>query len=163
LDKWLKLRIFKTFINIAVRVVNVFTPRVQATWPQSKIASNVFEKLYKAYRIEVFCGRFDGVSYQTVARLKDKNFLRVLQATEKLLLYLGETDRYYRQWLGLAFLLTAKELQKQLTNLTYEELLTLVKAQWELDMTGAFPQEFFDAHKEEFQKILLANYLMNIA
>jgi hypothetical protein len=163
MDRWLKLHIFKTFFNFSVRVLGALTPKVEATWPQSKIVSNVFAKLYRAHEVEAFCGRFDDVPYQSLARLKDKNFLRTLQLTEKLLLYLGEMDRYYRQWLGLAFLLTEDELKKHRESMTYESFLDLVKAQWEFDMTGAFPREFFNAYKDEFQKILLANFLINIA
>jgi hypothetical protein len=163
MDRWLKLHIFKTFFNLCVRVANLAVPKAEATWPQSQIVKDVFQKLYNAHRIEAFCGRFDDVPYQSLARLKDKNFLRTLQLTEKLLLYLGEMDRYYRQWLGLAFLLTKDELKKQQESMTYEDFLELVKAQWVFDMTGAFPREFFNAHKDEFQKILLSNFLIGIA
>jgi hypothetical protein len=163
MDRWLKLHIFKTFFNASVRLLNLATPKVEATWPQNKIVTNVFAKLYQAHKIEAFCGRFDDVPYQNLVSLKDKNFLRVLQLTEKLLLYLGEMDRYYRQWLGLAFLLTEDELKQQREALAYEDFLSLVKAQWEFNMRGAVPEEYFNAHKEDFLNIVLANFLMNLA
>lgn len=163
MDRWLKLHIFKTFFNASVRILNLATPKVEATWPQSKIVSNVFVKLYNTHKIEAFCGRFDDVPYQNLAKLKDKNFFRVLQLTEKLLLYLGEMDRYYRQWLGFVFLLTEDELKRQKEALTYQDFFGLVKAQWEFNMGGAVPEEYFNAHKEDFLDIVLANFLMNLA
>lgn len=162
MDRWLKLHIFKTFFNASVRLLNLVTPKAEATWPQSKIVSDVFVKLYQAHKIEAFCGRFDDVPYQNLVSLKDKNFLRVLQLTEKLLLYFGEMDRYYRQWLGLAFLLTEDELKRQREALAYEDFFGLVKAQWEFNMRGAVPEEYFNAHKEDFLNMVLANFLMNL-
>jgi hypothetical protein len=163
MDRWLKLSLFKTFLNLGVRVANLAVPRAEATWPQSKITKNVFAKLYRAHRIEAYCGRFDDFPLQPFDKLKDKNFLRVLRLSEKLLLYLGEMDRYYRQWLGVALLLAEDELKKAQESMTYEEFLKLVRDQWEFDVTGAFPKEFFDTHKNLFQKILLTNFLASIA
>jgi hypothetical protein len=162
MDKWLKLHIFKTFLNACVRIANFIIPRVEPTWPQSRILRRSFARMRKAFAVEAYCGRFDDVPYQTVSCLRDKHFLRVLDVSEKLLLYLGEMDRYYRQWLGVAFLLAEEEMSRLRESMTYEEFLSLVKAQWEFDMTGAFPREYFEAHRDQFLKILLANSLVNL-
>jgi hypothetical protein len=144
-------------------MLNVFVPKAQATWPQSKIVSRVFAKMHRAYAVEAYCGRFDDIPYQTLPTLKDKNFLRLLELSEKLLLYLGEMDRYYRMWLGLVLLLSEEELQRARGDMTFEGFLESVKAQWEIDLQGTFPREFFVAHKPLFQQILLAYYLWNVA
>lgn len=163
MDKWLKLHLFKSFLNACVRVLNLIVPKAEPTWPQSNIVSNVYARMYRAYAVEAYCGRFDDVPYQSPKTVQDKNFLRVLQLGEKLLYYLGEMDRYYRQWLGLALLLAEDELAGARLNMTYEGFLESVRAQWEFDMRGAFPREFFDAHKDVFMRILLANSLTNIS
>jgi hypothetical protein len=163
LDKWVKLHIWKTFLNFAVRFLNRLIPDTKPQYPQTQLLENVYGKLLKAYAIEAYCGRFDDVPYQTIEALKDKNFLNVLELSRKVLFYLGDMDRYYRQWLGLFFLLIQDELNAQKENMTHEEFFKLVKAQWEFDMTGAFPEEHFNAHKDEFQKILLSNSLSNVA
>jgi hypothetical protein len=163
LDRWLKLHLFKTFLNAGIRILNLIVPKAEPTWPQSQIVRNVFARMHRAYAVEAYCGRFDDIPYQSPVALKDKHFLRVLELSEKLLYYLGEMDRYYRQWLGLALLLAEDELKRARLNMTYEGFLESVRAQWEFDMRGAFPREFFDAHRDVFMKILLANSLTNIA
>lgn len=163
MDRWLKLHLFKTFLNGCVRILNLIVPRSKPTWPQSKIVSNVYSRMYHAYAVEAYCGRFDDIPYQSPRTVQDKNFLRTLQLSEKLLYYLAEMDRYYRQWLGLALLLAEDALKRARVNMTYEGFLDLVRAQWEFDMQGAFPREFFEGHRDLFQKILLANNLTSIA
>jgi hypothetical protein len=164
LDRWLKLHLFKTFLNRCVQVLNLIVPRAKPTWPQSKIISNVYDRMYHAYAVEAYCGRFDDIPYQTIKSVRDKNFLRVLELSEKLLYYLGEMDRYYRQWLGLALLLAEDELEQARLATTYEGFLQSVRAQWDgFDMQGAFPKEYFQAHREGFMQILLSNSLAHIA
>lgn len=163
LDKWAKLHIRKTLLNFAVSFLNRLIPDKTPQYPQTQLLENVYKKLMAAYEVEAYCGRFDDKPYQTIKTLKDRNFLNLLELSKKALFYLGDMDRYYRQWLGLFFLLIQDELNTHKENMTYEEFFKLVKAQWDFDMTGAFPQEFFDAHKDEFQKIILCNFLTNIA
>jgi hypothetical protein len=81
---------------------------------------------------------------------------------EKLLVYLGEDDRYYRQWLGLAFLLMHGEVEKTLEGLSFEDFLTLTKQQWLLDYHGAVSPEYFNSHKIDFLNIVLTDFLLNL-
>jgi hypothetical protein len=162
LDKWAKLHWRKNFVNFAVRVLNGLIPEMKPSYPQTEIIEQVFKGLDKAYHTEVLAGRFDDISFQTIANLKDRNFQRLLQLSQKLLIYFSEDDRYYRQWLGLAMLLVRRELDIWLETLSREEFEALVFAQWQFDMRGAVTEEYFNAHKEDFLNIVLANFLMNL-
>ena len=162
MDKWGKLHWRKNFLNFAVRALNGIIPEVKPTYPQTQMIEHVFQKLNNAYEAEVRAGRFDDVPFQTVTNLKDRNFQQLLQLSQKLLLYFGEEDRYYRQWLGLAMLLVKKEVDTWLETLSLAEFLPLVWDQWQFDMRGAVPEEYFNAHKEDFLNMVLANFLMNL-
>jgi hypothetical protein len=163
MNKELKLCLTKKFVNFAVRILDKLIPKAEATHPQTQMIEHMFKKLSRAYRTEVYAGRFDGVPCQTLNNLKDRNFQRFLNLSENLLVYLGENDRYYRQWLGYALLLAEDEVKAELERLSMEDFLRLTKAQWEFDMRGAFPKEYFMIHKQEFLNILLANFLTNLA
>ena len=163
MNKELKLCLTKKFVNFAVRILDKLVPDAKATHPQTLMTDNMFKRLFKAYQIEAYAGRFDDKPYKQLQELKDKNFMRFLCLSRKILVYLGENDRYYRQWLGYALLLARDEVKAQLERLTMEDFLRLTKAQWDFDMKGAFPKEYFTAHKQEFLNIVLANFLTNLA
>lgn len=162
MDKLLKLHLRKKAVNLAVRVLSRLMPEVKATYPQTRMVEHVFSKLNRAFKIEAYAGRFDDVPYQTLSGLKDRNFQRLLQLAEKLLVYFGEEDRYYRAWLGLFMLRVGDEVKAELESLSFEDFLVHTLAQWELDLRGAVPKEYFDSHKEEFQNVVLASFLMNL-
>jgi hypothetical protein len=162
LDKWGKLHWRKNFVNFAVSVLNRLMPELKPTYPQTLIVQKVFDQLDKAYETEVIAGRFDDVPYQTLDSLKDRNFQRILQLSRKLLIYFSEDDRYYRQWLGFAMLLVRKELSTWLEFLDLQAFEQLVLDQWQFDVRGAVSEEYFDAHKEDFLNMVLANFLMNL-
>jgi len=145
-----------------VRVLNGIIPEVKPTYPQTQMIEHVFQKLNNAYEAEVHAGRFDDVPWQKISALKDRNFQRLLQLSQKLLVYFSEDDRYYRQWLGAAMLLVRKKLNIWLETLSFEEFQALVWDQWQFDTRGAVPREYFDAHKEDFLNMVLANFLMNL-
>jgi hypothetical protein len=163
MNRELKMCLTKKLVNFAVRILDKLIPKAEATYPQTQMIEHVFKKLSRAYAVEVYAGRFDDVPYQTLSNLKDRNFQQFLNLSEKLLVYLGENDRYYRQWLGYALLLAEDEVKAELERLSMEDFLTLTKAQWEFNMLGAFPKEYFMAHKQDFLNILLANFLTNLA
>jgi len=162
LDKWAKLHWRKNFLNFAVRILNGLMPKVKQTYPQTLMIQNVFDKLDKAYKAEVCAGRFDDVPFQIVTNLKDRNFQRLLQLSRKLLVYFSEDDRYYRQWLGFAMLLVSDEVRRSRDSLSLEGFERLVWEQWQFDMKGAVPEEYFNAHKEDFLNMVMANFLMNL-
>jgi hypothetical protein len=159
LNKWILIHVRKKLINAAVRLLNHVLPAHRAEFPQTQLLEQVYEKLLQAYRIEAYCGRFDDVPYQTVEHLHDRHFLNILELSRKALIYLADTDRYYRQWLGLFFLSIHDAVEKQKQVLQYEEFLKSALDQWEFDLRGAFPPEFFKARKRLFQEIQLANHL----
>lgn len=137
-------------------------PKLKPSYPQTQMIEHVFQELNNAYETEVLAGRFDDVPYQTLVNLRDRNFQRLLQLSQKLLVYFSEDDRYYRQWLGLAMLLVRKEVSAFFEALSFEEFQALVFIQWQFDIRGAVPEEYFNAHKEDFLNIVLANFLMNL-
>ena len=161
-NKWILLHVRKKLINLAVRLINQVLPVPRAEFPQTQMLERVYEKLFQAYRIEAYCGRFDDISYQTIEHLHDRHFLNILELSRKGLIYLADTDRYYRQWLGLFFLLTHDAVEEQKQSLRYKEFLMSALNQWEFDMDGAFPPEFFEGHKRLFQEIQLANHLFTL-
>jgi len=162
MDRELRMHLTKKFVNLAARILLPLVPTSKASYPQTRMAEDVFARLFKAYRTEVYAGRFDGVPHQTVKSLRDKNFLHLLQLAEKLLVYLGEEDRYYRQWLGLAFLLMHGEVQHTHDGLSFEDFLSLTKKQWLLDYQGAVSHEYFNSHKIDFLNIVLTDFLVNL-
>jgi hypothetical protein len=162
LDKWGKLHWRKNFLNFAVRILNSLMPELKPSYPQTEIIEKVFKQMNNVYETEVIAGRFDDVPFQTVVNLKDRNFQRLLQLSRKLLIYFSEDDRYYKQWLGLAMLLVRQEVSKFIQTLSFEEFQVLVFIQWQLDMRGAVSEEYFNAHKEDFLNMVLANFLMNL-
>ena len=162
LDKWILLHIRKKLINLAVAILNRLLPQRVPVFPQTQLLEQVYQKLLQAYGIEAYCGRFDDVPYQAIHTLRDRHFLNILELSQKALTYLADTDRYYRQWLGLFFLLIHDALEEQQQNLLYEEFLASVKGQYDFDMHGAFPPEFFEAHKRLFQEIQLTNHLYTV-
>jgi hypothetical protein len=161
-NKWVLLHVRKKLVNAAVRMLNRILPSLKAEFPQTMMLENVYQKLLQAYTLEAYCGRFDDIPRQTVAALKDRNFLNVLELSRKILVYLADTDRYYRQWLGLFFLLIHDSVEEQQQSLLFEQFLESARAQWEFDMRGSFPKEYFDVHKRTFQEIQLANNLFNL-
>ena len=162
IDKWILLHVRKTLLNLAVRFLNALIRDRAPEWPQTILLEQVYRRMFQAYRIEAYCGRFDDVPYQSLRALEDRHFLNVLELSRKLLIYLGDTDRYYRQWLGLFFLLISDSVEEQRKNLGYQEFLDSAWNQWEFDMRGGFPSEFFEVHRELFQQIQLANHLFTL-
>jgi hypothetical protein len=161
-DKWILLHVRKKLLNAAVRLVNAVLPDRQPLYPQTRLLEDVYAKMHRAYRVEVYCGRFDDVPHQTLKTLRDRHFLNVLDLSRKVLIYLGDTDRYYRQWLGLFFLLIHDAVEEQQQSMLFEEFLASARAQWDFNMCGSFPKEYFDAHKRDFQEIMLTNSLYNL-
>jgi hypothetical protein len=162
LDKWVLFHVRKKLVNLAVRILNgLISPR-DPQYPQTQLLEDVYRKLFQVHRLEAFCGRFDDVPYQDLSALGDRHFLNILELSGKFLVYLADTDRYYRQWLGLFFLLVHDTVEEQQQSMRFEEFLASAWAQWEFDMRGAFPEEHFNENKRVFQEIMLANNLYNL-
>ena len=86
--------------------------------------------------------------------LKDRNFQRTLELSEKLLMYLAEMDRYYRSWIGLAMILAADQVTMTTSTLDYAETLQSIRQQWQYPLTESFiSKEVFDADKRGFLEV----------
>jgi hypothetical protein len=144
-----------------MRALDKFLPDVEPYYPQTKMADHVYQQLFHIYVVEAYCGRFDDISYQTLKGLRDRNFQHFLSATRKILLYLGENDRYYRAWIGLGFIVGKREYEKALFELTQEEFFRSHLEQWELNFSS-IPESHFQIHKSEFLDMMLASHLPNL-
>jgi len=162
LDKWVKLHIRKKLLNMAVRFLNHLLPDPRPTYPQTQLLEQVYQKLFQTYRIETYCGRFDDVPRQTLEHLRDRHFLNILELSRKALIYLADTDRYYRQWLGLFLLLTHDVLNEYAECLTFEEACRQINGQWDYGLDERIFEHFFAGHRREAQEIVLCNYLHNL-
>jgi hypothetical protein len=164
LDKWVSLHIRKKLINLAVRILNKLVPSRDPAYPQTRLLEDVYKKLLQAYKLEVFCGRFDDVPYQALQTLKDRHFLNVLELSGKVLMYLGDTDRYYRQWLGLFLLVTHDVIDSHARALTPEEASREINGQW--GDYGGINEEvlslLFPEHRDLAQEMVLCNHLHNL-
>jgi hypothetical protein len=138
--------------------MNALLPERKAQYPQTKMLADIYADLFRVYNLEVFAGRFDDVPYQVLKTLKDKNFLRTLELSGKLLTYLGDTDRYYRQWLGL-FLLLARD---HVENFSFTDACQLISEQWNYKLYGKFLNDLFNYDKDLAVDVILANHLPNL-
>jgi hypothetical protein len=161
MHKELKEHLIKKLINRCMRIIDKLVPEPQIHYPQTRMVEHVFQQLFHIYGLEVYGGRFDDVSYQALGTLKDRNFQHFLSATRKILFYIGENDRYYRAWIGLAFSLAKKEYDRTLNELSRAEFLKEYEEQWELAF-HCIPEEHFQLHKSEFLDMMLAAHLPNL-
>ena len=147
------LRVFKALVNLATWILNGILPNPPAqTHPQTKMAKSLFIKLRKVWMIEAYCDRFG-----------DKNLLRLLNLMEKIVLFIGENDRYYRQWIGLTFLLANQILEEKRRNLTRKEFLLEVRALTQQDLSSWLNQKRFETFKDYLFPVFLSNHLFNLA
>jgi len=144
-----------------MRVIDKLVPEPTATFPQTRMAKHVFQHLFNAYCLEVWGGRFDDVPHQTLGGLEDRNFLTFLSATRKILLYVGENDRYYRAWIGLAFVTVHEEYERALKSLSMDEFTREYASQWELNFKS-IPESHFQLYKSEFLDMMLTAHLSNL-
>jgi hypothetical protein len=157
----LKLHLFKKILNLFMRILDRLLPETEPRYPQTRMLEHVFQGLFKAYQIEVWCGRFDDVSHQNLNGLRDRNFQHFLSVFRKSLLFIGENDRYYRAWLGLSFIAAKQEYERALKELTLQEFQNSHLEQWELSFK-AVQQAHFEENKSEFLEMLLTANLSNL-
>ncbi len=162
MDKWVSLHVRKKLINLVVRVLNRLIPCRDPEYPQTMLLEDVYERLLQAYKLEVYCGRFDDVHYQTLKTLRDRHFLNVLELSQKVLMYLGDTDRYYRQWLGLFLLVTHDVVDGHAAVLTVEEACRQINGQWNYGLSEDILKRFFPGCRDFAQEMILCNYLHNL-
>jgi len=157
----LKLHLLKKAVNLCMRFIDKFLPETRPRYPQSVMLEHVFQQFFNVYLLEVYCGRFDDVSRQSLASLKDRNFQHFLSVARKILLFIGENDRYYRAWIGLAFIAGKEEYEQGLRDVTREEFLRSHLEQWELAF-HCIPESHFQLHKSDFLDMMLTGHLSNL-
>ncbi len=144
-----------------MRILDKLLPEKEPYYPQTKMVNRVFNELFNVYLLEVWCGRFDDVSHQCISNLKDRNFQHFLSVSRKALLFIGENDRYYRAWIGLAFIAAKEEYARALKELSRDELQRSHLEQWEFGF-NSIGEQYFEANKTEFLDMVLSGNLSNL-
>ena len=121
---------------------------------QTKMLMRTYTQMMKVYRIDCVQGVF-GVK-------PDGNFERLIRVSSKILLNVSENDRYYRAWLGLAYVLAMEEYFDQLEGTDPKDLVFEIKRQWLSDLSF-LPDRVVESDLEGFLEYALCNYLVNLA
>jgi hypothetical protein len=151
----LRMRFCKLLVNVPVRFADRLLPEPsKPAFPQTQLVARVYERMVKVYELDCAAGTFGAVP--------DGNFERLLRVGWKLLARLGEDDRYYRAWLGLAFLLVAEERDRFLETVTAAQINDLCFSQWLYDLDG-IPDGIILENKADFADVTLCDYLVNLA
>ena len=149
----LRLRFLKALVNVPLRVVDRLLPEPQSVeYPQTRMLLCMFQRLEKAYKLDCIQGTFGAKP--------DGNFERLLRTSRKLLSWISEDDRYYRAWVGLAFILAGEEMS--CFNEEVPEVKRLIKEQWCTDLSF-LPDAVVAENKREFLEVALCDYLKNLA
>ena len=157
----LKLHLLKKAVNLCMRLIDRFLPETRPRYPQSVMLEHAFQQLFNAYLLEVYCGRFDDVPKQSLASLKDRNFQHFLSAARKMLLFISDNDRYYRAWIGLAFIVAKEEYWRALESLKQEEFRSNHLEMWEWTPLLVC-DSYFEGSKSEFFEMMLSGHLSNL-
>jgi hypothetical protein len=155
LDRELRLWFLKLFVNLPVRLLDQFLKfPAKAEFPQSQMLLNTYEKMMKTYRLDCMQGVFGAVP--------DRNFERLLRVSAKVLAGISESDRYYRAWLGLAFVLAREEYLVQLARSEPADLVFEIRRQWLCDLSF-LKEKQIELDLEGFYEYAICNYLSNLA
>jgi len=157
----LRLHLFKKVVNLCMRVFDRVLPEARSRYPQSRMLEHLFQQLTNVYLLEVYCGRFDDVPQQSFANLKDRNFQHFLSAARKMLLFISDNDRYYRAWIGLAFIVAKEEYWRALKSLKQEEFRSNHLEMWEWTPLPVC-DSYFEGSKSEFFEMMLSGHLSNL-
>jgi hypothetical protein len=155
LNREFKLWFLKLLVNLPMRVFDRFLKfPVEAEFPQSRMLLDVYGKMMKTYQLDCIQGVFGAVP--------DRNFERLLRVSAKVLTSLSESDRYYRAWLGLAFVLAREEYLAQLARSKPEDLVFEIKRQWLSDLSFLSEKQI-NSDLTGFYEYAICNYLSNLA
>ena len=155
MNREFKLWFLKLLVNVPMRVLDRFLifPK-KPKYPQTKMLLHTYGQLIKTYRLDCIQGVFGSKP--------DGNFECLLRTSTKLLCNLSESDRYYRAWLGLAYVLAKNEYFNQLETTEPTDLVFEIKRQWLSDLSF-LPKEAIESDLEGFFEYALCNYLSNLA
>ena len=155
MNREFKLWFLKLLVNLPMRVFDRFLKfPAEAEFPQSRMLLDVYGKMIKTYQLDCIQGVFGAVP--------DGNFERLLRVSAKVLASLSESDRYYRAWLGLAFVLAREEYLAQLTRSKPEDLVFEIKRQWLSDLSFLSEKQI-NSDLTGFYEYAVCNYLSNLA
>ena len=154
MNREFKLWFLKLVVNVPMRLLDRFLSFPKPVYPQSKMLLHTYEQMMKVYRLDCIQGVF-GVK-------PDGNFERVLRVSSKILMNISERDRYYRAWLGLAYVLAMEEYFDQLAAADPKTLVFEIKRQWLSDLSF-LPEKAIESDLEGFLEYALSNYLGNLA
>jgi hypothetical protein len=155
LDRELRLWFLKLLVNLPVRLLDRFLKfPAKAEFPQSQMLLNTYRKMMKTYQLDCIQGVFGSVP--------DRNFERLLRVGAKVLVGISESDRYYRAWLGLAFVLAREEYLAQLERSVPADLIFEIKRQWLSDLSFLQERQIL-LDLEGFYQYAICNYLSNLA
>lgn len=105
--KHLKLHLAKQMINYTVPRLNKLIPTREPKCLVSKIVDRTFSRLHKRMQLK-----------QT---LTDRNFIKLLNATRRTLIFIADEDCYYRAWLEILFLLAYQDVKRNVPGLQVME------------------------------------------
>jgi hypothetical protein len=152
-NRELKLHFLKLLVNVPLRLLDRFIPEPDVPrFPQTTMLQNVYRCMVQAYRLDCLQGTFGS--------RPDGNFERLLRVSWKTLARLSEDDRYYRAWLGLAFLLAREELSGWKPSPA--ELVAWIRLQWLMDLSF-LPERHVETCRALFTEVALCDYLGNLA
>jgi hypothetical protein len=155
LNREFKLWFLKLLVNLPMRVFDRFLKfPSKAEFPQSRMLMNIYGKMMKTYRLDCIQGVF-GVK-------PDRNFERLLCVSAKVLVNISESDRYYRAWLGLAFVLAREEYLAGLARLEAQDLIFEIRRQWLSDLSFLSEKQI-NSDRIGFYDYVICNYLSNLA
>jgi hypothetical protein len=151
----LRLHFLKQLLNFPMRILDRFLKfPAKAEFPQSKMLLDVYGTMMKTYQLDCIQGVFGVVP--------DRNFERLLRVAAKVLVDIGESDRYYRAWLGLAFLLAKEEYLLGLERAVSADLVFEIRRQWLSDLSF-LKESQIESDLEGFYEYAICNYLSNLA
>ena len=141
----LQLHLLKSAINyMSPRLIGSLEVKDPQTF-QGQILSRAFERVERAMEAEA-----------RVGLREDLNFVNMVKASKRALLFLAETDNYYMRWLGLVLQELAREVEDFEAKFSYEDALK----------AGGRPIPLsrlqFEAHRKELLDLALSGYLSRL-
>jgi hypothetical protein len=154
LNRNFQLWFLKLLVNLPVRFLDRFLKFPQkAEFPQTRMLLNTYGQMMVVYRVDCLQGVFGAVP--------DKNLERLIRVGAKVLVGVSESDRYYRAWVGLAYLLAKEEYLRNLQQATPQSLVFDIKRQWLSDLSFLNEKQImYDL--EGFYQYSITNYLSNL-
>jgi len=151
MNREFRMILLKKLVNVPLWIVDKSIPEPQqVVFPQTQLLLRTYKRMLKVYERDCQQGYFDAKP--------DGNFERFLRVGWKVLSRLSEDDRYYRAWLGLAFVLAHDEILH--SGYSAKELKSLIRYQWGINIEF-LPDAYVNANREEFLEFVLTNCLSN--